>query len=381
MKTFSYNNLKVFVELLRAGLWTKEARLSQFKDIDYTAIMKMAEEQSVVGLVTAGLERVLEVKVPKEELMQFVGITLQIEQQNKAMNVFVIRLIELLRKHDIYTILVKGQGIAQCYESPLWRSSGDVDLLLSNDNYEKAKQLLIPLSIKEEREFKSLQHLALTMKEGFVVELHGALHSRLSKRVDRVIDNAQHDVFYHGSVRSWINGTTTIFLPSPANDVIFVFTHILKHFFIEGIGLRQICDWCRLLWVYRDEIDVRLLEKRLSDAGILNEWRAFAALAVDWLGMPTESMPLYESNTKWSRKANRIMEFVVETGNFGHNRGTINRSRLFFIGKVQAAWYKMRDFARHARIFPFDSVAFFFHYLKDGIIITKEVVGSDTSGK
>ena len=35
-----------------------------------------------------------------------------------------------------------------------------------------------------------------------------------------------------------------VFLPAPDEDVVFVFSHILQHFYKEGIGLRQICVWC-----------------------------------------------------------------------------------------------------------------------------------------
>ena len=56
------NNLDSFFALLRSGLWNKEAQLSQYKDIDYSAILKLAEEQSVIGLITAGLEYVTDVK-------------------------------------------------------------------------------------------------------------------------------------------------------------------------------------------------------------------------------------------------------------------------------------------------------------------------------
>ena len=49
------NNKEAFFELVRAGLWEKEARLLQFDNIDYASILQLAEEQSVVGLVTAGL--------------------------------------------------------------------------------------------------------------------------------------------------------------------------------------------------------------------------------------------------------------------------------------------------------------------------------------
>ncbi len=142
------NNRLAFFELLRAGLWEKEAWLSQFATIDYATILQMAEEQSVVGLVTAGLEHVVDVKVPQEWVLQFVGETLQIEQQNQAMNAYIAELIGFLRENDVYAILVKGQGIAQCYEKPLWRVPGDIDLLLSRDNYKKSKKSTGANSIK-----------------------------------------------------------------------------------------------------------------------------------------------------------------------------------------------------------------------------------------
>lgn len=362
------NNILAFFELVRAGLWAKEARLSQFNNINYANILQLAEEQSVVGLVTAGLEHI-DVRGQKEDvrcrpsqdmMLQFVGETLQIEQQNKDMNAYLARLIERLRKEDVYAVLVKGQGTAQCYEKPLWRSSGDIDLLLSDTNYEKAKQTLMPLAVSVDKEYTSFKHLGMTMEGGFVVELHGTMHSRLSKRVDNVVDIAQRDIFFGGNVRSWQNGSTTVFLPAPNHDVIFVFTHILHHYYIEGIGLRQISDWCRLLYTYKESLNHGLLESRIKKAGLMSEWKAFAALAVNWLGMPAESMPLYSPEKKWSRKAERIVEFVLECGNFGHNRQAA-------AGKISSAWYKMQDFARHSCVFPRDSVKFFFHFLGDGI--------------
>ena len=361
-------NQYAFFELLRAGLWEKEARLSQFKGIDYAAVLQLAEEQSVMGLVTAGFEKVVDSKVPKDVILQFVGSTLQVEQRNKAMNEYVAELIDLLRKEDIYTILIKGQGIAQCYEKPLWRASGDVDLLLSENNYEKAKQLLVPQAVDLESEFESFKHLGMTMKGGYVVELHGTLHSRLSKRIDRVIDDAQKDVFFAGSVRSWLNGNTQVFLPAPNCDVFFVFTHILHHFFIEGVGLRQICDWCRLLWTYRNTLDKKLLERRIRKAGLLSEWKAFAALSVDWLGMPVEAMLLYDDSSKWKRKANKVMSFVLETGNFGHNRLSGSHGNHSFIQrKASSMWRHTCDNVRQIVIFPMDSVRVWWGMMTSGL--------------
>lgn len=361
-------NQKTFFELLKAGLWSdgnSDIRIDGTTDWNY--IYRLAQEQAVQGIVLSGLEELrakgIELRVPKVLLLQWIGEVQVIEQRNKEMNVFVAELIEKLRKEDIYAIVVKGQGIAQCYEKPLWRSSGDIDLLLSDSNYDRAKEVLLPLSSDIEQEFTHFKHLGMTIK-GWVVELHGTLHSRLSKRVDRMIDKMQGNVFLGGNVRSWeINGTQ-IFLPAPNEDVIFVFTHILHHFYIEGVGLRQICDWCRLLWTYKDSLNRELLESRIREADLMSEWRAFYALATKYFGMP--EVPSFKfqdsSDPKWERKADRIMEFVMETGNFGHNRHNSG-------GKLVSLWQKTKDFARHAQVFPLDSIKFYFHFVGDGLRI------------
>lgn len=365
-------NQQAFFELLRAGLWEIDARLSQYKykDVDYSAVMRMAEEQSVVGLVAAGLEHLVDVKVPQVLALQFAGQAIQLEQRNKAMNAFIADLIDNLRKEDIYAILVKGQGIAQCYENPLWRSSGDVDLLLSESNYERAKVFLTPLATDIETEYTHFKHQGMTV-DGWVVELHGTLHSRLSKRVDNGIDEVQKDVFYGGNVRSWDNGGTQVFLPSPDNDVIFVFTHILHHFFFEGIGLRQICDWCRLLWTYRDKLNRELLESRIRKMGLMSEWKAFAAFAVKWLGMPVEAMPLFDDNdnhnANFDKKADKICKFVLEVGNFGHKQRRDYSGMSYMRRKFVSVWGRLSDMLRHFQLFPKDSIVFFGGVLRSGL--------------
>ena len=256
----------VFFELVSAGLWEQDVELGKYGETNYSQILRLAQEQCVVGLVAAGLERVRDVKVPQIVALSIAGEVLQLEQRNRAMNEFVAELIAWLRKSDVYALLVKGQGIAQCYARPLWRACGDVDLLLSPDNYEKAKALLVPQADSVEQEFMFLKHLGMSIS-GWEVELHGTQRPRLTKRIDRVVDEVQEDVFCRGKVRSWMNGQTQVLLPAPDEDVIFVFTHILHHYYQEGVGLRQICDWCRLLWTYRHSLNLMLLERRLRKMG------------------------------------------------------------------------------------------------------------------
>lgn len=359
--------IEAFFALLRGGLWEKEVRLLPFGEIDFPALQQLAEEQSVVGLIAAGMEQISDTKIPKQDLLQFIGQTLQLEQQNTAMNYFIGVIVDKMRDAGIYTLLVKGQGVAQCYARPLWRSCGDVDLFLDAENYRKAKEYLIPLAASVDEEDAEVMHLGMTIKP-WVVELHGTLRGGISKRQNALIDAIQEDTFQNGKVRVWNDNGTDVFLPSPDNDVIIIFNHFVDHFYRGGLGVRQVCDWCRLLWTYRDSIDRALLDERLRRMGFMSEWKGFAALAVDYLGMPVEAMPLYDDSRCWSRKAKRMIAFILEVGNFGHNRDNSFYERYpYVIFKLISFWRHIGDFFRHLSIFPKNSINVFTRTFFNGL--------------
>ena len=365
------NNQQFFFELVRAGLWT-DARFTrswkhEFSElVDWDEVYRLASEQSVLGLVLSGIEHLeREKRPPQMLLLQWIGEMQMIEHKNLAMNKFVAHLIEKLSKSNIYGVLVKGQGIAQCYEKPLWRSSGDIDLLLDADNYEKAKAYCDTIadlrSLDTEKNKKRL-HQEYQIGD-WIVELHGTMHADLSRQMDRVIDRVQDETFCKKQVRIWNNGGKDVALPSPDNDVIFVFSHILQHLFLEGIGLRQICDWCRLLWSFKDSLDYGLLESRIKTMGVMSEWKVLAAFAVNYLGMPVEVMPLYTEKAKWKHKADKIGSFIMAVGNFGHNRevewpNPFNRRKMLI-------WHRITDTIRLSFVFPVDAPKFLLKYVCD----------------
>lgn len=366
------NNVEAFLALLRAGLWEKDVQLSRFEHIDYDEIYRLAKEQTVIGLIAAGLEHVTDCKVRKDVTITFVREAAQLVQCNLSMNQFIGDLMRRTNQSGVEALLVKGQGVAQCYERPLWRANGDVDLFLDEVNYLKAKELFREIASSMRAENKYTKHIG-TMVGPWEVELHGNMRSRVTARIDRVIDAVQADTFNNHKVRVWRNADTEVLIPSPDNDVIFVFTHILHHFYRGGIGLRQICDWCRLLYVYNDQIDRSVLKKRLEDAAIIPEWKLFGGLAVKHLGMPEDAMPLYEGQTK---KIMPILEYILEVGNFGHNRdGSYYRKNPFLIRKAISLWRKSGDIFHHYMLFPANSFRYFCRFICNGILTVAREIG------
>lgn len=361
------NSIDTFFLLVRAGLFGRTEGIEGClpEGVDWAEVYQLAKEQVAVGLVAEGIERTRTEwfkthdtpLVPRKWALKFASRTAKLEQRNLDMNRFVEKLIDKLRKKGIYALLLKGQGVAQCYEKPLWRTCGDVDLLLTEENFQKVRDLLLPFasSAKMGNEYK--KDFAIKIA-GWLIELHGSLRCGFSSRIDRELDKVYHDTFYGGNVRSWTNGKVLTFMLGKENEVFYVFVHFLNHFYKSGVGIRQICDWCRLLWTFRDSLDLSALEARLKKMKLMSEWRAFGMFAVEYLGIPKEAMPFYCEDEKWQRKARQILAFVLKTGNMGNKRRG-KRTHSYLSRKMKSSGQRICDLANHFTIFPIDTLRFF----------------------
>lgn len=200
--------------------------------------------------------------------------------------------------------------------------------------------------------------------------MHGSLRTRLSQIINNEIDVLQLNTIEKAQCRVWRNEGVDVLLPNLNDDILYIFTHILDHFYEGGVGLRQICDLCRLLWYYNDAIKIDLLEKRLSSMRLIDEWKAFAVFLVIFLGMPQDMMPLYSDKKKWAAKAERIMDFVIKVGNFGHNRNIdCVGDQSFFARKIRSLSYRTLDCARHFMIFPKSAISVWLYMLRTGFTV------------
>ncbi len=356
----SENTRIAFLELVKAGLWgngNPDIRIDG--TTDWQEVYRLATEQSVIGLVLAGLEH-SDVKPPQVLLLQWIGEVQMIEQRNKAMNAFVAETILALREQNIYALLVKGQGIAQCYEKPLWRPSGDIDFFLSKDNYGKAVVFFKNKYSNNKDGGQYSQEYAFYTDQ-WMIEVHGSLRTCLSSRIDKVVDTVQKSVFYGGNVRSWDNNGTLVFLPAPTEDVFLVFTHFIKHFYKEGMSLRQVCDWCRLLWTFKDSLSHGKLELWINKAGLMKEWKAFYNLASRYLGMPdlglrltgVESATSRHSSNKFGSAHDSIADFMVCDSRYDKKAEKLME---FILGGYSGN--KIKDTLQIAKIFPWKTLRY-----------------------
>ena len=174
-------------------------------------------------------------------------------------------------------------------------------------------------------------------RNGVSVELHRLAAYSLDPFVDKRLQcfvKLYLDNGYAGYEKyNWSN----LLLPPVQFDACYLFYHLAKHFLMEGIGLRQICDWTLYLYTYADKLDKEQLLKDIRSLGMLRLWEIFGCIAVDYLGLPQSNFPGY--NPLRRTQAADLMNSVLSVGNFGHyapSRGF--RPNDYYAGK----WYAFR---------------------------------------
>ena len=352
---------ELFFRLLRVALWGGETAVA-VDAVSRDSVMgalRIAKAQTVLGLVANEVLKTnylsgLLTDQDKASLMRFVMNNLATGQM---LNNSLVSIVNELRRHGVEPVLLKGQGIAKYYPLPELRQCGDIDIYVGQENFAKTCEVIGGMSTPEDHQgdIPSLKHFHTRIGKAFI-EIHRYTDVYWPKKYDRVYQKVS-DAGMHSDLVPLDFGGLSVMSPAVDFNVFFIFNHFWHHFIADGVGLRQICDWVRLLHVNHGKINLDYLSDVLCKMKLMKEWQVFAYIAVNTLGLPAEEMPFYDTN--FEKKADEVLRLIVLEGNFGQeNMKGYNRPKGYIAGK----WYSFRKrFGRNLRvlrIFPMESLRY-----------------------
>lgn len=349
----------LFFNILKSALWGSVDRLdaSSLSRDDVMTALRIAKSQTVLGMVanevmqTSSLSCLLN-EADKAGLKRFVMSNLTTGQM---LNNALINIVLELRKHGIEPVLLKGQGVAKYYPMPELRQCGDIDVYVGQDNFAKACKVIGEMSSPEDHQgdIPSLKHFHTRIGHAFI-EIHRYTDVYWPKRYDRVYQKIS-DAGMHSDLVPLDFAGVPVMSPSVDFNVFFIFNHFWHHFIADGVGLRQLCDWVRLMHANHGKINLDYLSDVLGKMRLMKEWQVFGYIAVNTLGLPADEMPFYDP--KYKKTAEKVLELIMLEGNFGkENMKGYNRPKGYVAGK----WYSFKKrFGRNLRvlsIFPIESL-------------------------
>ena len=307
--------LETFFELIRSGLWGTEPNMEMFSSkVDWPSIYQYSKTQALLGIVLDGINILPEnLRPPRLLYLKWCAEVLQIEDDNRKLDSEVINLFKLLRGHGIEPILMKGQGIGRNYPNPLHRSSGDIDIFIGKNNFEKVNDLL--LREGESNGLWNEKHDHIDWHD-VTVENHWEIARMVYPKADKKLQKIVND--WHLSEKSdkvFINDYK-ISVPPIDFDVVFILLHTVNHLSVGGVGLRQVCDWALLLHNRQKEINKAETKRILKDLDLINASKIFGALAVKYLGLPVEDLIIPFSRED-EKESLQLLEDILDSGNFG----------------------------------------------------------------
>lgn len=372
-----------FLELLRAGLWGKPAASELFpvEKTDWPGIMRIAKEQTVAMIVADGIETLpTELWPAKEMMMKLMMVRVKTGQMHLLLNTTLNQIVTALNAEGIPSVLLKGQGVAQNYRKPESRSCGDIDLYTGLRGYEKACGIIESLSSKNGKDGIECDHHMHLSLNGVEIEVHRHADMMQGKKLNRSLQKwTQESIdadFGTDRLPKWDNNGTKISLPSPTFDAYFILHHAVRHMTTEGVGFRQICDWCMYLDKHHTEIDTTVLKKRLKEFNMECIWNEFSLLAVNTLGLSEDKLPLKPAR-KHSSKTERITEHIFISGNFGRydSNGRIHTEVPYLKRKWRSFRFQSSRLFKLSSLFPLYTTSYMWHWFTGAIC--KLASGSD----
>ena len=367
-----------FLELLRAGLWGVAANADNFKpgSVDWRAVLRIAKEQTMMVVVADGIETLpKELWPPKETMMKLAMMRLKTEQAHMLLNSTIAQIVNALDAEGVHSVLLKGQGIAQNYIRPESRTCGDIDLYTGLGGYERAFEIIEALHEgRPHKEAAECTHHLHTDLNGVEVEIHrqtSFLHGRrMDAKFQEWTRQSLDELFGSGKLEVWDNGGTAVALAPETYNAFFILHHAVRHMTTEGVGFRQICDWTMLLHRCHSQVDVEKLGKMLKELKMENIWQEFGRLAVNYLGLPADELPLAPKNLAPTRKTAKLLGHIFISGNFGRfdANGRDHSEVPYLKRKWRSFTFQSKRLMKLFGLFPGYSLAYMWHWFTGAIV-------------
>ena len=309
--------------LLRAQLWLKpvdDIILPSSKEM-YDDLLDLAYRQTVVCFVSAACLRHKDVdKIPTEIREEMEAVIEENKKIHEYHNKIIVEVFTLLENNGLHPILLKGQGLAQLYPQPELRQCGDIDIYIGQADYEKACRIMDGYCgpMAKENSFYEDQ-LPYHISNGCVTfEIHRKAADAAVWWKDKVYNGWASQCLNIGNCKYTIINGKNILTPSNEYNIIFVFDHLLKHYVMEGVCLRQFCDWLMMSYDLRYDVDSQMLKCNLTKYSSLSAWQVLGGILVFQLEFQSVCFPLWKEKKAIKSQSYILSEIINAVGyNFG----------------------------------------------------------------
>ena len=244
---------KIFFDFLRFCIGSAKEIPGSLKEADWKELYAIAQKQALLGVLFHGIRQLPKQLAPEQKLLiQWMVMAEQIRKQNIRLFQDSVKVCQDFEIEGFANCILKGQGNALLYPDPYMRTPGDIDIYLSGGRRKIMKYVdqVCPNQVMR------YHHVDFPVMKT-AIEVHFTpsymfcpIHNRrMQKWFEEVMGEQCNHRF------SLPDGYGEIHVPQVSFNVIYILSHLYRHIFTEGIGLRQLLDYyyvvCAFCKVYQ----------------------------------------------------------------------------------------------------------------------------------
>ena len=232
---------KIFFDFLRFCIGSAKEIPGSLKEVDWKELYAIAKKQALLGVLFHGIRQLPKKLAPEQKiLMQWMVMAEMIRKQNIRLFQDSVKVCKNFENKGFANCILKGQGNALLYPDPYMRTPGDIDIYLTGGR----KRVMQYINKVCPNQVMRYHHVDFPVMKT-AIEVHFTpsymffpIHnSRMQKWFKEVMD------LQCSNVVTLPDGYGKITVPQVSFNVIYILSHLYRHVFTEGIGLRQLLDY------------------------------------------------------------------------------------------------------------------------------------------
>ena len=320
---------EAFFDFLQFCIGSVEKIPASIKEADWKVLYAIAKKQALTGVLFHGIKQLPKELAPDAGLlMQWMGIAQNIRLQNIQLFLDSTKVCKKFKQVGFRNCILKGQGNALLYPDPYMRTPGDIDIYLDGGR-ERVMQYINNVCPNQVMRYHHVDFPVMKT----AIEVHFTpsymffpIHnSRMQKWFKEVMgEQCNHRV-------SLPDGYGEIHVPQVSFNVIYILSHLHRHIFTEGIGLRQLLDYYFVLVKWHTDLtnltdsnkslpqmtqintDLDALRHKLKYLGLWKFAQAVMFVMKEVFGLSEDRMiaPMDEKEGRF------LLDEIMRGGNFG----------------------------------------------------------------
>lgn len=308
-KSDSYSK---FFDFLKFCIGTSEKTCTIVGEKEWSVLFKIAERQGIVGILYTGLERLDKGQGPKGEvLMRWIAQAQTIRNRNVQLFRLSADIVERFGKDGFRCCILKGQGLALLYPNPYMRTPGDIDVWVSGGR----RKVMEYVEKRCPGQTIRYHHVDFPVMKEVPVEVHFTpsymnspmANAKMQKWFEQLAD------LQYSNRTELPDGLGEIAIPTLSFNLVYILSHLYRHVFSEGIGIRQLLDYYYVLTQEDSQENRTVAARSIERLGMKRFARVVMYIMVELFGMDRRYL-LFEPD---EREGKFLIEEVLIGGNFG----------------------------------------------------------------